>query len=103
MPSRICERTKRNYKQKRYQKGLILRRVTHRVTDTHWWKLCPTCKKWFEINLEPPGTKIRSNLPVYCSQKCVNDNNNISLKEQIKNSEKEDIESIVSLYVEDCA
>ncbi len=43
-----------------------MKRTTHRVTDTSWWKLCPGCKKWFPVLLKPPGTKIRANLPCHC-------------------------------------
>ena len=78
-----------------------MRRTSHWVTDTHWYKLCATCKRWFVVVLKPPGTKVRSKLPTYCN-KCKHEKP-VSLKQQIKNSEKEDMDNLVSLFMEDCA
>ena len=43
------------------------------MTDPcHWDKRCPRCKKWFSIELKPPGTKYTNQLVTYC-RKCINE------------------------------
>ena len=43
-----------------------MRRNTHRVNDTSWWKLCPECDKWFQVLLRYPGIENATDLPGCC-------------------------------------
>ena len=36
------------------------------VNPLHWQRWCPDCEGWFDIWMDPPGTKFVSSLPAYC-------------------------------------
>jgi len=41
--------------------ALTKRRKLHKVSDRHYWKLCPGCGEWFEVKLIT-----RKTIPSHC-------------------------------------
>ena len=42
--------------------------LTEMLDPCNWKKYCTGCDQWFLIEIQPPGTKLRSNLPQVCPE-----------------------------------